>query len=232
MSLFCVMVILTQLLAVGASAHSTPVQFDWTYEGTRVTVAYSMDGDVVCEKMCFYFEDKTVEYIREIAPDGTACLTKDGKVLHTGTVDYVTFYSLATTRWVQNSLPAPAQAYATYPCGRDQTHMYVDTNKYTIDVEFQKDIDAMVEFIIVRLVGKVNLVGGALASMAMVIANAVKRSNAKANTGYVDVTEDKYFIYNDYGNLNCYHAFLKIYHYENSSLIVDGTEWDYRYEFI
>lgn len=113
-----------------------------------------------------------------------------------------------------------------YPCGRTEYHNLVSTNTYTISVDNQGTLAAIISDLIAFGVGGPGIPYSTLIN----IAQRILSSNAQ----YIDVVEYKYYLYN-YStqiSMNCYHLYNTLYNINSSGVRTNVDAWNNYYQVI
>lgn len=226
LSFILVCVLIIGIAPVQAFATDTPSTYEFHQDGIHISVAYSLNGSAVTEKMTIT-ENNTAESVveRVITPDGTLKVYANGSLQETSHSDfYKSFLDLAQNKAVQISSPKTR----AYGCGLSATHSYVRENSSTIDVRAQQgSVSALVNAVASILPFPVNSILTSLTTFLQGV------NNSDAN--YIDVTQIQYYVHDGMPNqdLECYHVrFISYNRTSSGGRDVFDTHWEYYQYYI
>ena len=225
LSLILVCVLIIGIAPVQAFATDTPSTYEFHQDGIHVSVAYSLNGSAVTEKMTIT-ENNTAESVveRVITPDGTLKVYANGSLQETSHSDfYKSFLDLAHGTTSQISYPKTRSG-----CGISAHHEYVRRSSETIDVQLH---NAVVSEVLAAVVRALNIPAANTAGTILRFVQAA----CSARTDYIDITKQQYYVHDGMPNqdLECYHVFYQSYNVTSSGgRDIYETEWQYYQYYI
>lgn len=225
LSFILVCVLIIGIAPVQAFATDTPSTYEFHQDGIHISVAYSLNGSAVTEKMTIT-ENNTAESVieRVITPDGTLKVYANGSLQETSHSDfYKSFLNLAQNKAAQISSPKTRAG-----CGISAHHEYVRSSSETIDVQLH---NAVVSEVLTAVVRALNIPAANTAGSILRFVQAA----CSAKTDYIDITKYQYYVHDGMPNqdLECYHVLYQSYNITSSGgRDIYETEWQYYQYYI